>query len=208
MLLDEVQVPNQLTESCKIYLASDLFLTELECLAYFNHFVTFPFLNCVVVSTREELVNIIPKLYNDLLEKKTVTLEKFVVKIQGMSVPELSTDVGKVIDLMCSSVAESIKRQCVKEYGFADDGEHLRATDISKLTSTEREGFPTNNCISELEGEASESRRGEECKEISPRLQILRWPSNIGRRIASHSFWKGQSAAHIQDRSGVLCANS
>ena len=75
MLLDEVQVTNQLTESCKIYLASDLFLTELECLAYFNHFVTFPFLNCIEVSTQEELVNIIPKLYNDLLEKKTDTLE-------------------------------------------------------------------------------------------------------------------------------------
>ena len=52
MLLDEVQVTNQLTESCKIYLASDLFLMELECLAYCNHFVTFPFLNCVEVSTR------------------------------------------------------------------------------------------------------------------------------------------------------------
>ena len=50
---------------------------------------------------------------------------------------------------MCSYAAESIKRKCGREYGFADDGEHLHATDISKLTSTEREGLPTNNCISE-----------------------------------------------------------
>ena len=48
----------------------------------------------------------------------------------------------------------------------------------------------------EREGEASESRKGERlCKETSSRLQILGWSSNICRRIASHSFWKGQSAS-------------
>ena len=31
MLLDEVQVTNLLVESCKIYMASELFITELEC---------------------------------------------------------------------------------------------------------------------------------------------------------------------------------
>ena len=40
MLLDEVKSTNQLIEACKIYISSDLFLTELECLAFFNHFVT------------------------------------------------------------------------------------------------------------------------------------------------------------------------
>ena len=37
----------------------------------------------------------------------------------------------------------------MREYGFPDDGENLHATDISKLTPEEREGLPTNNCISE-----------------------------------------------------------
>ena len=116
MLLDEIQVTNQLTESCRIYLSSDLFLTELECLAYFNHYVTFPFLNCVEVSTQEELVDIIPKLYNDLLEKKIATLDKFVVKMRRMPDPELSTDVATIIvGRIYLSAVECIKRQCGRE---------------------------------------------------------------------------------------------
>ena len=71
MLLDEVDSTNQLTETCKIYLSSELFLTELECLSFFNYFVTFPFINCVEVSSQSKLLHIIPKLHNDLLQKKT-----------------------------------------------------------------------------------------------------------------------------------------
>ena len=129
MLLDEIQVTNQLTESCRIYLSSDLFLTELECLAYFNHYVTFPFLNCVKGSTQEELVDIIPKLYNDLLEKKIATLDKFVVKMRRMPDPELSTDAATIIvGRMCLSAAECIKRQYGREYGFADEGTDTSTT--------------------------------------------------------------------------------
>lgn len=62
MLVDEVQGTNQLVESCKIYLSSELFITELECLAYFNHFVTFPFLNCVEMSIQADLLVTLPKL--------------------------------------------------------------------------------------------------------------------------------------------------
>ena len=45
------------------------------------------------------------------------------------------------------SAAEAVLRQCGREYGFSD--EPMRATDISTLTPEEREGLPTNNCISE-----------------------------------------------------------
>ena len=150
MLLDEVQTTNQLTESCKIYLSSELFITELECLAFFNHFVTFPFLHCVEISSQDELLDIIPKLYEDLLQMKTDTLTKFVVKICRMPVPGLTTVASKAIgEKMCISAAESIKRQCGREYDFANDNETLRATDISQLTTEELEGLPTNNCINE-----------------------------------------------------------
>ena len=37
MLVGEVKGTNQLVESCKIYLSSELFIMELECLAYFSH---------------------------------------------------------------------------------------------------------------------------------------------------------------------------
>ena len=52
MLVNEVEGTNQLVESCRIYLSSELFITELECLSYFNHYVTFLFLNCVEVSSQ------------------------------------------------------------------------------------------------------------------------------------------------------------
>ena len=144
MLLDEVQFTNQLVESCKIYIASDLFVTELECLAYFNHHITFPFLNCVEVSSQD----IFPELYKDLLECKVGTLDKFVVSIHGVSTPKLSTDAAKAIMReMCVPAAEAIKLQCRREYGFSDQRQH--ATDLSKLTASDRSGLPTNNCISE-----------------------------------------------------------
>ena len=73
MLLDESDSTNQLVEGCKIYHSSELFITELERLASFNHFVTFPFLNCVEVSEQECLLNILPKLYSNLLQKKRQT---------------------------------------------------------------------------------------------------------------------------------------
>jgi hypothetical protein len=62
-LLDEIDTTNQLTEACKIFMSSELFLTELECLAFFNHYITFPFLHCVEISSQEELLAIIPSLY-------------------------------------------------------------------------------------------------------------------------------------------------
>ena len=49
-----------------LYLLSEIFYTELEELAYFNDTVTFPFLHCVEKGSQEELLKILPKLYQDL----------------------------------------------------------------------------------------------------------------------------------------------
>ena len=51
------------------FFPSELFMNELECLAYFNHFITFPFLNCVKTSSQAELLVILSQLYNDLSDK-------------------------------------------------------------------------------------------------------------------------------------------
>ena len=60
-LVDEVERKNQLlVEAWKIYLSSELFITELECLAYFSHLITFPFLNCVEISSQAKLLVILP----------------------------------------------------------------------------------------------------------------------------------------------------
>ena len=76
MLVDEVEGTNQLVESCKIYLSSELFITELQCLAYFNHFVIFPFLNCVEMSTQDDFLFNLPKLHEDLKAKESGYIEQ------------------------------------------------------------------------------------------------------------------------------------
>ena len=78
-MVDEVVESNQLVEACKIYISIEIFLTQLEVLAYFTHHVTFPFLHLVEKSTQVQLLSTFPKLYNDLKEGKTNTLKDFVV---------------------------------------------------------------------------------------------------------------------------------
>ena len=101
MLVNEVERPNQLVESCRIYLSSELFMTELECLAYFNHYVTFPFLNCIEVSSQIQVLEILPKLYSDLTGRKIDTLQNYVVSIHGMSSPVLTNNLSaKILKMM------------------------------------------------------------------------------------------------------------
>ena len=190
ILLDEIDSTNQLTESCKMFLASELFITELECLSFFNHFVTFPFLHCVEISSQEQLMDIIPKLHQDLLQMKTDTLKEFVVTIRHIPVPTLTNEASEeLIKKMCISAAESIKRQCGREYGFGNADEILRATDISTLTSEQREGLPTNNCINErdlskFDREATVSRcRNKRFKAKNIRNNMVLYKSKEARRL-------------------------
>ena len=70
------------------------------------------------------------------------------MSIHGVSTSKLSTDAAKAIMReMYVPAAEAIKLQCGREYGFSD--QRQRATDLSKLTASDRSGLPTNNCISE-----------------------------------------------------------
>ena len=148
MLVNETEGTNQLVESCRIYLSSKLFITELECLAYFNHYVTFPFLNCTEVSSQIQLIEILPKLYSDLTDGKIDTLQNYVVSVHGISSPVLTNNLStKILKMMCTSAASAVKLQCGREYGFGDD--KARATDLSLLNGSDLEGLPTNNLIAE-----------------------------------------------------------
>ena len=148
MLVNETEGTNQLVESCRIYLSSKLFITELECLAYFNHYVTFPFLNCTEVSSQIQLLEILPKLYSDLTDGKIDTLQNYVVSVHGISSPVLTNNLStKILKMMCTSAASAVKLQCGREYGFGDD--KARATDLSLLNGSDLEGLPTNNLIVE-----------------------------------------------------------
>ena len=146
MLVDEVEGTNhQLVQSCKIYLSSELFIVELECLACFNHFVTFPFLNCVEMSSQADLLFTLAKIHKDLKAKRVDTLSKFIVSIHDMSTPTPSSDLSKrIVDKMCISAAAAVKLQCGREHDT-----EKRAKDLSTLASNEFEGLPTNNLVTE-----------------------------------------------------------
>ena len=73
ILLDEVEVTNQLLEAYRMCISSELFITELECLAFFSYHVTFPFLQCIEMSSQVGFCKILPQLYHDLLDKKIGT---------------------------------------------------------------------------------------------------------------------------------------
>ena len=125
-VIAEADHTNLFIKSCSLYLSSELFITELQALAYFNYHVTFPFLLCMERSSQTELLKILPSLYNDLLLKKVDTLKAFQFDIQRINIKEPS-ELGLQIINMCLSAAEAIKLQCGREYGFTD-GEEQHAT--------------------------------------------------------------------------------
>ena len=142
MLVDEVEGINQLVESCQIYLSSELFINELECLGFFNHNITFPFLNCVETSTQAELLVTILQLCKDLNNYNNIDT----AEIRCFNSWDINSKM--IVDMMCTSAAAAIKLQCGREYGFTD-GEKSRATNLSLLSVQVLEGLPTNNLITE-----------------------------------------------------------
>ena len=53
-VLNETYNNNLFIEACKLYTDSKLVITELEVLGFFNHHVTFPFLNCIENCTQKD----------------------------------------------------------------------------------------------------------------------------------------------------------
>ena len=115
ILLDKVETTNQLIEACRMYISSELFITKLECLAFFNYHVTFPFLHCIEMSNQVDLCRIVPQLYHDLLGNKIYALSNFVVKMHRISVPEITSEqaqniINRMFFRCCSSEATMLKR--------------------------------------------------------------------------------------------------
>ena len=103
-LLDETDTCNQLTESCQLYLERELVVTEIEALAYFNHYVIFPFLHCVEQKYSTRILK---------QSTKTDTLSRFAVIIPGINPPSLTNNLGKeIIQQMCEAAASAVQPQC------------------------------------------------------------------------------------------------
>ena len=117
-LLAETWKSNLLVEACKIYLECQFFLTELKLLAYFTHKITLPFLNCIEKCSREELLQILPTLYDNLLNGKYDVLKDYAVAFKHVNVDDLEGSLeNEAFKMMCTDAAAGVMIQCGREYG-------------------------------------------------------------------------------------------
>ena len=69
-----------LLQACRLYLECEYVVAALKALANFTFNVTMPFLNCVEKTDQNDLVNILPQMYEDLSDDKLDTLKFYHVK--------------------------------------------------------------------------------------------------------------------------------
>ena len=150
-LLEKTWKSNLLVQACKICLDYELFLTQFQLLAYFTKKITLPFLKCVEKWSQEQLLEILPPLYQDLLARNTNTLEEYQVEYKHVIVEDLANQIQKdAFSMMYVDAAAGIKLQCGGEYGFGDmDEEDPRATQLYKFSKAELKDMPTNNINAE-----------------------------------------------------------
>ena len=118
------------------------------CLTFYNHHVTFPFLNCIKNYNQRDLPDILLTLYHGLINNSTGTLSRYKLTMQHVIIREPDSKPSwKMLEDFCLAAAEAIKTQSGWEYGFANENEKTRATVLSELHIDELESLPTNNLI-------------------------------------------------------------
>jgi hypothetical protein len=143
-LLRTTKSNNLLVLACRVYVENEFLLSCFAALAYFTFHVTFPYFNCCEKSTQEDALELFPKLYKDLENKKIDTLKQYIVNY-SFEVREMSTDIEKVIvDQFCLQASKDFKLQKGREYGFNED-RNERTTNLSKLSQNELRGLPSHN---------------------------------------------------------------
>ena len=151
MLLNESHLSNQHIEIVRMFLDSEFLITELEVLAYFTHVVTLPFLYFVEVNSQEELLEMFPRLFNDLKCGSMDTLIDYRIEYPHVNVIQPTSDLSQqLLKKMCVDAAAVLDLQAGREYGFGE-GVNLkpRATQLHLLSPEDRAGLSTNNLDAE-----------------------------------------------------------
>ena len=150
-ILEETHLNNLLVRSCRIYIQNDFVIAGLRALANFTYKITMPYLNCIEKVDQNSLVDILPKLWIDLIGKKTDTLKDYQVEWTHVNmknhIPMTDLD-NHLLSEMCVDAAIGVEAQCKKEY-WCEDDLGRRATAIHTLTPDERKNIPTNNICCE-----------------------------------------------------------
>ena len=81
--------------------------------------ITLPFLYFVEVCTQEDLLEMFPRLYDDLTCGKLDTLQDYIIHYPHVKVNKPSSDLElKILNMMVSATADVFSLQCGREYGF------------------------------------------------------------------------------------------
>ena len=109
-----------------------------------SHKVILLLFNCVV-----ELLEIFPKLYEDLSNEKMDTIKDFLVSYIHVPIDDPKSEiVQELLERMGTDAVEGIKLQCGWEYRFSDS-ESPQVTQMDKPTANELTSLPTNNLDTE-----------------------------------------------------------
>ena len=149
-LLHDVKSNNQLVQACRVYLQCEFVIIGLKVLSWFTSAVTLPFLNMVEKSKQSDLLKILPELHKDLKERKTDTLNEFMVKYSfDLGTPTSALE-KHILGLFCERAAADLATQRGREYGFGDVQTGAeRATALDKLDPERLDFLPTNNLACE-----------------------------------------------------------
>ena len=150
LLLDQTTRNNLLVKASKLYLNCEYIICALACLAYFTYKIEMPFLNMVERSSQKDLKKHLPKLYNDLKQHNLNCLSDWHVEWKRVKISIPESDLGKlIITRMCDAVAEGLRLQRGREYGFYNEDFTPRAAIISEMQDMDLELIPSNNLICE-----------------------------------------------------------
>ena len=150
MLLNETHLSNQHVEIVRMFLNSAFFITELTALAYFTHHVSLPLLNFVEVNSQDKLLEIFPKLFQDLKNRKMDTLSDYLVEYYHVTIKAPTSETDHLLKAMCEGASKSILLQCGHKYGFGQETDApVRAMQLHLLSKEDLAGLPTNNIPSE-----------------------------------------------------------
>ena len=150
LLLDQTTRNYLLVKASKLYVNCEYIICALACLAYFTYKIEMPFLNMVERSSQKDLKKHLPKLYNDLKQHNLNCLSDWHVEWKRVKISIPESDLGKlIITRMCDAVAEGLRLQRGREYGFYNEDFTPRAAIISEMQDIDLELIPSNNLICE-----------------------------------------------------------
>lgn len=147
-LIEETTRTNELVKAARTYLSVPELFDCFTALSICTEKVCVPFLNLAERLPQDELVNVLNILYEDL---KNQNLNSFQGYCQGfdLNLPEGSTNVKRLCQLMALKMAECLSLQRGREYGFGQGNLKERATNVAMLPPSTVSQFPTNNLACE-----------------------------------------------------------